>query len=435
MRHLKLIGFSVLVVLIGLGVVGGCNSGQDGDSFTEDPPPEQAVNVTIPVLLTPINHDVIEQNNPSIGCPLDPVRGYGHRIIFDWTDSDSPNGIKGYHIFVMRTGATLPIINTFVPNSEYTDTSCNSFVIDSNLGGWTWTVQAEDNRGNLSPVASGEFRFEPCRLDEKSLCGTGFQCDIKNITIRVLAVRVSDDDGSRSANITPQEVKLWLDKANETFANSKIQFEFEPSETGPDWMEVMNTDMNNILFSSTSGPVWENVRSFGNSIAAEFPNKIVVFFRHGPGNFPTGGGFSSTGYDFIVMPGFNDTGICGEQNIELFGHEIGHYFGLSHTFAKEFDTLAEAEDFLFDNGGNASVFDGDGLLDTPPDPFIREIDCTAATTVNLNGQIFQLLRDNNMSYYYKNNLMKTHTEEQNLIVHNWIQIRFPSEVEFDECAF
>jgi len=34
---------------------------------------------------------------------------------------------------------------------------------------------------------------------------------------------------------------------------------------------------------------------------------------------------------------------CGKQSIELFAHEVGHYLGLLHTFAKDFGTVAEAE--------------------------------------------------------------------------------------------
>ena len=95
-----------------------------------------------------------------------------------------------------------------------------------------------------------------------------------------------------------------------------------------------------------------------------------MLFRHGPGPNPTGGGFSWVDYDFVVMPGFDITTVCGKQNIGVFAHEVGHYLGLRHTFAREFETVAEADAWLKDHKGDVSCFDGDRLSDTPPDPFI-----------------------------------------------------------------
>ncbi len=127
--------------------------------------------VSVPTLITPINNVAITQNDPNIGCPPHPTRGFGSRIFFDWTDSSSPNGIAGYHIFAKHQNAQFPIVDTFVTASEFTTTRCNSFVIDANLEGWGWDVQARDNFGNLSPKSeTGTFKFEPCRLDDGTPC-------------------------------------------------------------------------------------------------------------------------------------------------------------------------------------------------------------------------------------------------------------------------
>ena len=130
----------------------------DGTPCNAAPPP---ANVTTPILLTPINDAIIQQDNPNIGCPFDPTFGFGYRIFFDWTDASSPNGINGYYLFVKKMTATIPIVDLFVLDSNYTHTSCNSYIINSNLDGWIWTVQAVDILGNLSSVATGEFKFEP----------------------------------------------------------------------------------------------------------------------------------------------------------------------------------------------------------------------------------------------------------------------------------
>jgi hypothetical protein len=80
---------------------------------------------------------------------------------------------------------------------------------------------------------------------------------------------------------------------------------------------------------------------------------------------------------------------------------MGHYFGLSHTFAQVFGSVAEAEAFLGQRGGDPAAFDGDGLADTAPDPMIAlpEYQCSDVKMVTLGGQVLSLPRDNIMSYY------------------------------------
>jgi hypothetical protein len=146
--------------------------------------------------------------------------------------------------------------------------------------------------------------------------------------------------------------------------------------------------------------VYRTVTYKGNRLAAEHPGKLILIFRHGPGAHPSGGGFSWVDYDFVVMPGFDVTTICERQNIGVFDHEVGHYLGLSHTFASEFKTVAEAEAWLKDHKGDVSSFDGDGLADTPPDPFIQAIQCDRASSVILQGKRVSFDRSNLMGYWY-----------------------------------
>jgi hypothetical protein len=126
---------------------------------------------TKPELITPINTVSIIQNDSTSGCPLDPTKGYGYEIFFDWTDSDSPNGISGYRLHVQHKDSQYPIVDTFVTTSDYTYTSCNGFITDANLYDWEWRVQAEDNLNNPSLWSNtGVFQFEPCRLEDGSSC-------------------------------------------------------------------------------------------------------------------------------------------------------------------------------------------------------------------------------------------------------------------------
>jgi hypothetical protein len=155
-------------------------------------------------------------------------------------------------------------------------------------------------------------------------------------------------------------------------------------------------------------------------VAATHPGKMVVFFRHGPGTGPAGGGFSWTDYNFVVMPGFNDTWVGEQQNIGAFAHEVGHFLGLSHTFAREFGTEAEAASYFTEKKKNPLVFDGDGLTDTPPDPYVRALQSLAdVKSITLRGVTFTLPRGDIMSYYADPRLMLT--RQQILRIHETLR--------------
>lgn len=163
---------------------------------------------------------------------------------------------------------------------------------------------------------------------------------------------VSDDDRGRTARVTPRQISQWVDFANPTFE------------------------------------------------AAGFPDALVVFFRYGPGDRPTRGGFSWIDYDLVVMPGFTDAQHCGHAHVDALAQEIGHYLGLPHTFAADpFESAAAGETHLKAGGGTPDVFDGDGFGDTPPDPSIRSLECDPTREITLGGIPFRLPRQNIMAYY------------------------------------
>jgi hypothetical protein len=288
-------------------------------------------------------------------------------------------------------------------------------------------AQIQYERNRLTVASPGEKPYIANRINSLStkLADLNEALMSCNEIVRVLAVRVSDDDGSRTANISPIQVNQWVVEANKVFESPGIHFMFQPSEDGPDWLDVQHTAMNDIFEENQWDDTWISAKEFGNELAANHSKKMAVFFRHGPGPTPSGGGFSSTSYNFVVMPGFNETQVCGSQNIGLFAHEVGHYFGLHHTHAKIFDTIAEAEADFEANGSDPKVFNGDGIADTPPEPFIRDEQCTMTESVTLKGHTFSLLRTNNMSYYYSPST-STHTPEQGAVLRSWVQKRFPN---------
>jgi hypothetical protein len=237
------------------------------------------------------------------------------------------------------------------------------------------------------------------------------------LTVRLQAIQVSDDDGKRTVRITPQQVKLWVDKANEIYAKASVRFLYDPDS---DFAALKSTLLNDMTGDTDAN--WQREVDFGNQVAARYAGKLVMFFIHGPEQGATGGGFSSSNYNFVEMPSFNDTTVCGYQNIGVLAHEVGHYLGLSHPFAMEFASLQEAEAYLSAHGNGPNVFDGDGLTDTPPDPFIRaaSFQCNPSESITLNSRKFLLPRYNIMSYYSTAGIDRTDLTPQQSGIVRWV---------------
>jgi len=133
------------------------------------PPPELPPLdfVSIPKPISPMNNAIIVQNDPSTGCPFDPVRGYGYKISFDWSDSTSPNGIEKYALTFIRDDKTN--ISRSAADSEFTEIQCNTFVEEGAI--WEWRVRAFDNLDFQSQDSKTSlFEFGPCKLGDGSRC-------------------------------------------------------------------------------------------------------------------------------------------------------------------------------------------------------------------------------------------------------------------------
>jgi hypothetical protein len=274
------------------------------------------------------------------------------------------------------------------------------------------------------PTPSGQSRFQGGWIGDGATAGAvrAVRCPSSssaNYTVPIHAVQAADGDGGRRAAISADEVRRWVERANRVFEVAGIEYTFD-GRLHP----IEDTEINSV--TGDQDPAWGSVKKKLNDIAAQH-KKLVVVFRHGDKASPTGGGFSWSSYDFVVMPGFSKTFVVGNQNIALLGHEIGHYLGLSHTHAVSRRTVAEARLHFASNGFDPGVFDGDAgsVGDTPPDPHISELtDRFDTDTVTLGGVAFQLARYNAMSYYHDKDLPpRTLTRRQVEVARQTLQER------------
>jgi len=142
-----------------------CDAGSS--TAPEDPAVTQPLQLA---LLSPADGLVVRQNDPTIGCPAHPHRGYGFELELDWADVEHPSEIEGYELRVKQRTARYAMIDRVVETSGYTFRACNGFVTDRNLDGWEWRVRVHRADGAVGPWSVRGFSFGPCRLDDGDPC-------------------------------------------------------------------------------------------------------------------------------------------------------------------------------------------------------------------------------------------------------------------------
>ena len=127
-------------------------------------------------------------------------------------------------------------------------------------------------------------------------------------------------------------------------------------------------------------------------------NRINLYFVQNITDVAACGFASLGGINYLDSLGIVIKKSC--LNARTLSHEMGHYFGLKHTF----DTESGAE---LANGSNCKTA-GDEICDTPADPFVegddpaKYVDATCkfiSMKKDANGQYYDPLVGNIMSYY------------------------------------
>ncbi len=219
---------------------------------------------------------------------------------------------------------------------------------------------------------------------------------ISYIPVQVHIVQKSDGTGGA----TLKEINHGLALTNKAFLKSQIQFYF--CNATPHYI---NSDKYYDFDLKTEA---DSLSTFSKR------NTINVYYFN---TFSTDGSrFVRGGYAFnsynrknmILMSNDIPNSIGAEYTL---AHELGHYFGLLHTFENSDNTNPALRELVTRGTGRNCETAGDSLCDTPADPNGRA-SIGLDPKVDDNGEPFAPDNLNLMSYSFGKNYIKTLTEGQ-----------------------
>jgi len=291
--------------------------------------------------------------------------------------------------------------------------------------------------------------------------------------IRVRAVFCADDDGTNGATITKNQVLELLKVVSTLYFHAGLTFALSAAMpltntminqdfTVPTGLDMTVEDPPPMTAAETNVS-FDKHNAERTAWARNYPGELVIFFRRGTklewnktasvwevraASFA----FSGPEHEFVAM------GQGSPPEVNLLAHESGHYFHLNHTFntlvtltaaeSKQYpnwetsaadraaglkilrERLAEGIRTYIDDQNHPAdqgleVLNGDGLIDTPPDPappifrygFANQCD-THSITVDVNlasgprSYTVVAPHDIIMSYFFRCAGLKRYSESQ-----------------------
>lgn len=193
-------------------------------------------------------------------------------------------------------------------------------------------------------------------------------------------------DSLKNPNVTEADIKTSLAELNKDFAPICVAFNI------CEFRYIENFAYDRITKDESAGRDFKEMQKQYN-----LKNRINVYYVQNITDVPACG-FASLG----GITTFDALGIVIKKSClapKTLSHEMGHYFGLKHTFEGSGSELA--------NGSNCATA-GDEICDTPADPYVEgqptnlyvDANCRfISMKKDANGQYYDPLVGNIMSYY------------------------------------
>lgn len=165
----------------------------------------------------------------------------------------------------------------------------------------------------------------------------------------------------------------------------------------------------NFRYDSLNMEVYENQEMYTKYL---LENRINMFFL----TEITGLSIGVCGFaENTVISSFNSAMVIKCPTAQVIAHELGHYFGLPHTFAAGVTT-----DELADGSNCASA--GDGFCDTPADPYVAGEDLN--DYINNDCLFINSSKKDSKGHYYDpdvSNVMSYYPEKCICLKFTWQQ--------------